>query len=386
MKRVEAIYETQKIKEETSFDPYYSCLDSALSDKIIIEGKEYINLASNNYLGLADDQRVKEAVIESINKYGVSLCGTPIAVGYSSVGKRVERRLAEFVGVEETILLPSCYQANNGIFDMLAEKEDIIIFDHYIHSSLLQGIQSASCRNRAFLHNNLVHLEGILEKAQNYNHRWIVTESVFSTEGQLAPVDQLLDLCEKYNCTLVVDDSHGIGVIGSGGRGALKLNGINNSKRVVYTASLGKAIANLGGVIGADKETIEYLRYYFPHLIYSTALPPMVISGVEKVLDILKKDYEEINNKVWEYKKLIGEALVKKGFEIVESKSPINSIIGGDKINTINIAKKFFEKGILVTPFVEPSVPPKEGRIRIIAGANLTSDTITNVIKIIEDL
>lgn len=385
MKFTDALEDKKFILENTEFNPYYKELSSGLSDKIIIEGKEFINLAANNYLGLANDERVKNAVKEGIDQYGVSLCGTPIAVGYSEMARSLEKKISEFVGVEDSIILPSCYQANNGLFEVISGKEDIIIFDHYVHSSLLQGIQSAKCKNRAFLHNNMEHLETVLSKSQKYEKIWVVTESVFSTEGTIAPVKEMMELCKKYKAKLIVDDSHGIGVIGENGRGILE-QGELLGEDLIYTASLGKAISNLGGVIGGKKETIEFLRYYFPHLIYSTALPPMIMNGIYKVIEIIEEDFQEINKKMWEYKNIIGKALEEAGFEIVDSKSPINSIKGGDRIRTINIAKKFYEKGVLVTPFVEPSVPTKEGRVRLIAGANLSEKTIEELVNIIGEI
>ena len=381
----EALNNKKDILENTDFNPYYKLLNSGLSDKILIENEKFINLAANNYLGLADDIRIKDAVKEGIDKYGVSLCGTPIAVGYSEIANKLEKKIAKFVGVEDCIILPSCYQANNGLFQVIAEKNDIIVFDHYVHSSLLQGIQSANCKNRAFLHNDMEHLETILSKSEKYEKIWVVTESVFSTEGTIAPLKSMVELCKKYNAQMIVDDSHGIGVIGEKGRGILEHSGVME-ENVIYTASLGKAISNLGGVVGGKKETIDFLRYYFPHLIYSTALPPMIMFGINKVIEIIEEDFDAINEKIWRYKKIIGEALRNAGFDIVDSESPINSIKGGDKITTINIAKKFYEKGVLVTPFVEPSVPTNEGRVRMIAGANLTDETIKELVGIIGEM
>lgn len=262
MKFTDALEDKKFILENTEFNPYYKELSSGLSDKIIIEGKEFINLAANNYLGLANDERVKNAVKEGIDQYGVSLCGTPIAVGYSEMARSLEKKISEFVGVEDSIILPSCYQANNGLFEVISGKEDIIIFDHYVHSSLLQGIQSAKCKNRAFLHNNMEHLETVLSKSQKHEKIWVVTESVFSTEGTIAPVKEMMELCKKYNAKLIVDDSHGIGVIGETGRGILE-QGELLGEDLIYTASLGKAISNLGGVIGGKKRDYRILEILF---------------------------------------------------------------------------------------------------------------------------
>lgn len=372
---IEKLKQKNNIEQKIGFNPYYKIIESSLDERIIIEGKSYINLASNNYLGLANDIEIKSAIIEAVNKYGASLCGTPVATGYVDLLNRVEQKLAKFVGLESAIILPTCYQANNGLFLSIATKEDIIIVDRFAHSSLVQGIMAVGCKYRPFLHNNLEHLKGILEKSTNYKQIFVVTESVFSTEGSIAPLKEMSELCEKYNTILIVDDSHGIGVIGKSGRGILEESGVENFKGI-YTASLGKAISNLGGVIAGDKNVIEYLRYYCPHLVYSTALPPSVLGGIEKTLEIIENKFDTISKKMWKYKEMIYMGLIEAGFEVSNGKAPINSILSGSAENTILIARKFFESNILVTPFVEPSVPINEGKVRIIAGANLSEDSI----------
>ncbi len=369
--------------EKTGFSPYYIKLQSELGDKININEDEYINLASNNYLGLSADARVKERAKQAIDKYGASLCGTPIATGYIDLFEKTQDKLSRFVGLEDTIILPSCYQANNGLFQSIATKEDIIIVDHYAHSSLISGIRAAECKIRPFLHNNMEHLEEILKKSGKYKQIFVVTESVFSTEGSIAPFAEIVALCDKYNAIPVVDDSHGIGVIGKTGKGILEEAGIEDYEGI-YTASLGKALANQGGIISGKKELIEYLRYYCPHLVYSTALTPATLGGVDSVIDIIQNEFDTISEKMWSYKRRIAESLVAAGFEICDGAAPITSIMTNDFTNTLQCAKNFFDNKILTTPFVEPSVPRNGGRVRIIAGANLTEETIDQVIDTIK--
>lgn len=379
------------LENEIGFNPYYREIQSGLSDPIIIDGERFINLASNNYLGLAADDRVKASAIEAIRKYGASLCGTPIATGYIDLFRPVEERLAKFVGLEASLILPSCYQANNGLFSAIAGKDDLILIDHYAHSSLVQGAKAAGCKIRPFLHNDLNHLKSILEKSLAYRQVFIVTESVFSTEGSIAPLKEIAALAEKYQALPVVDDSHGIGIIGEKCRGILEEAEIADYPGV-YTASLGKALANSGGIIAGKKAIIDYLRYYCPHLVYSTALPPAVLGGINKVLDIIEGDgnedwdYGSIKSRMKRYKSLISQGLVASGFKLTESKAPIISICTGSAKDTINLAKKFYENRILTTPFIAPSVPFNEGRVRLIAGGNLKEETIAQVLKIVEKI
>ncbi|MCK4667638.1 aminotransferase class I/II-fold pyridoxal phosphate-dependent enzyme [Candidatus Dependentiae bacterium] len=363
------------LADELNFNPYYLKISSGLTDPIIIEGEEYINLASNNYLGLAFDDRVKKAMVEGITKFGASMCGTPIATGYIDIYKTLEEKFSEFINVEDTIIFPSGYQANCALFPVIAKKDDLIIMDHFAHASLIHGIRSTGCKFRPFLHNNMAHLEKLLKSSNKYSNIFVVTESVFSTEGSIAPFDEIVNLCQKYKAIPVIDDSHGIGVIGKTGRGILEEKNIKDYFGI-YTTSLGKALAGAGGVISGKKELIRALRYSCSGLIYSTALPPPVIQGLLKVLEILKEESVQILKKMWKYKKLISKTLKEVGFKLAEGSAPITSIIGGDTKTTVEITKALFKGKILTTPFVPPSVPNNSGKIRIIAGANLKKSSI----------
>ena len=200
------------ILKKAGFNPYYLKVQSGLNEILIVEGKEVVDLASNNYLGIANDNRIKEAAINAINKYGASLCATPISIGFSDLYNEVSLRLSSFIGVESSIIYPSCYQANNGLFSVIAGKDDVIIIDQYAHSSLIEGARAIGCKIRPFMHNNMHSLEKNLKHSEKYNQIIVVTESVFSTEGSIAPFKSIVELCKKYNALPIIDDSHGIGV------------------------------------------------------------------------------------------------------------------------------------------------------------------------------
>jgi 7-keto-8-aminopelargonate synthetase-like enzyme len=370
----------KSVAEKLSFNPYYPIFQSGLGDPIIVNGKELVNLASNNYLGIAGSERVKTAVIEGVRRYGVCMCGTPIATGYVDAFSRVEGRLAEFVGLEATTLFPSCYQANVGIFSTLAKKEDVILFDHYAHASLITGVRSVGCRVLPYRHNDTRHLEKLLQELSGYRQVFLVTESVFSTEGSIAPFDEIVRLCEEYDVLPVIDDSHGIGVIGDNGRGILEKKRIRNYQGI-YTASLGKALANFGGMVGGDKSLIEYLRYACSSLIYSTALPPSILLGIEKALDIVEAEFPVLGARMWRYKDLISSRLRELGFSIIEGQAPITSVACGGLAETIRFAKELYSRHILSTPFVPPSVPPNMGRVRLIAGADLQESSVQQALE-----
>jgi glycine C-acetyltransferase len=366
------------------YNPYYLSICSAQNDPLLVNGKEVINLATNNYLGLSNDERIKEAYIGAIRKYGISMCATPIAGGYTELFEQTQAKLSSFIGIESVLLYPSCYQANNGVFQAIARKEDLILFDRFAHSSLIQGIRSVGCKSLPFSHNNTECLENILIKYSGYPKIFVITESVFSTEGSIAPFKEICYLCRKYNAVPVVDDSHGIGVIGKNGKGILSHSGIEDFEGI-YTTSLGKAFANNCGVIGGSKELIYYLSYFSSHLIYSTAVSPAVIAGINKTIDIVQDEYEIRATRIFNYSNLLKKALVENGFEVSNSDAPITSIITGNSENTVDFAKKLFYNSIMSTPFIYPSVRKNDGRIRLIAGANIKESSVERVVKLFEN-
>ncbi|MBA4409317.1 MAG: aminotransferase class I/II-fold pyridoxal phosphate-dependent enzyme [Bacteroidota bacterium] len=363
------------IVEKAMHNPFYHLVQSELSDEIIIEGEHFIDLASNNYLGIANHPQLKLACIKAIEKYGSSLCATPVCSGYSDLHHRVEQKISDFTGTEQTLIYPSCYQANLGLFNAIANPEDIVFVDRCAHSSLLEGIKNSGCKISPFRHNNMDYLEMLLQKSGKYRTSFVVTESVFSTEGTIASFKEINDLCLKYDAIPVVDDSHGIGVLGASGRGILEHSGISDYQGI-YTASLGKALANIGGVICGKASLMKWMQYYSPSLVYSTVILPSALAGVETVLDIIRVEFPELSKRMWNVKRRIEAALISAGFDLTNGKAPITSVKSGNSLETIQLSKSFWDKHIMTTAFVYPSVPQNEERIRLIAAANMREEII----------
>jgi len=361
--------------ETARHNPYYHKVQSELSDEIIMEGEGYIDLASNNYLGIANHPQLKLACINAIGKYGSSLCATPVASGYSDLHHRVEQKISEFTGTQQTLIYPSCYQANLGLFNAIANPEDVILVDRCAHSSLLEGIKSSGCKISPFKHNDMDYLEMLLRNSVKCRTIFVVTESVFSTEGTIASFKEINDLCLKYDAIPIVDDSHGIGVLGANGHGILEYAGISDYQGI-YTASLGKALANIGGVICGKKSLMQWMQYYSSNLVYSTAILPSALAGIEAVLEIIRTDFSELSKRMWNAKRRIEKALLFAGFDLTNGKAPITSIKSGNSLETIQLSKAFWDNRIMTTAFVYPSVPQNEGRIRLIAGANMREETL----------
>jgi 7-keto-8-aminopelargonate synthetase-like enzyme len=366
--------------ETLAFNPYYQPLSGLGQGRPLIDGGAHFDLASNDYLGLASDERLKAAMVDAVREYGSSQCGTPIATGYARILAELEQTLARFVGLDDALIFPSCYQANASLFTTVATPRDVIIIDQYAHASLAVGVKAVGCKIRPFRHNDPAHLERQLAAATAFPQVFVVTESVFSTEGSVAPLDTIIDLCERYDAIPVVDDSHGLGVLGSRGRGILEEKGVADFKGI-YTASLGKALANLGGMIAGKKNFIDFFRYSCPGLIYSTALPPVCAAGVTEAIRIITGEFDRLGAAMWANHRRLVETLGRCGFTLNTGAAPIASLACGSALNTLALAKQFQEQRLLATPFIPPSVPPDQGVLRLIVGAKLDSHGMQGVIE-----
>ena len=367
------------------FNPYYLALGGLRHGRPQFEGETYFDLASNDYLGLASDPRIQEAMTEAIREYGASMCGTPIATGYARILAELERQLAHFAGLEAAVVFPSCYQANVALFSCIAKPQDVILVDHYAHASLGQGIKMAGCKIKPFLHNDMEHLERQLAATVGFRQVFVVTESVFSTEGSIAPLGVIVEICGRYHAIPVVDDSHGIGVLGKTGRGILEEKAIADYPGI-YTASLGKALANAGGMIAGNRLLVDALRYSCPGLIYSTALSPACAGGILCALEIIRHEFGRLGAAMRDNHRRLLDLLRRRQFDVRSGPAPIAAIHGGSSENTISLAREFFNHRILTTPFVPPSVPDGKGTLRLILGAKLDGEGLKELMQTMDRL
>jgi 7-keto-8-aminopelargonate synthetase-like enzyme len=372
--------EEERLVQKLRCNPYYQEMGSGADTQIRIKGIEYLNLASNNYLALANHPEVIAAMKAALDEYGASMCGTPVACGTVDIYQKAVEQACRFLGLEDAILYPSCYQANVSAIRALVKPRDVVFMDHDVHSSIIEGIRASGCKIKPFLHNDAEHLSELIRKSSGFQNRFVATESVFSTEGSIAPFDEIYRLALEHDVIPIVDDSHGIGVIGNSGKGILEAKRIENYEGI-YTASTGKALGVSGGFVCGSRQIIKYLRYSSPGFLYSTAIPPTLIAGIMQVLEILEKHGAGLVNTLSENKQYLYGRLKALRFPLCPGEASICSLIGGSNYRTLRIYQALYEANILATPFIYPSVAKNAGVVRMIPRADLSKGQMDHVIR-----
>jgi len=307
------------------------------------------------------------------------MCGTPVACGSVDLYQQASREVSLFLGLEDAILYPSCFQANVAAIGALVKPDDVVYVDRNAHSSIIEGIRATGCKIKPFKHNDVDYLRELVRRPEKFQNRFVATESVFSTEGSIAPFDLIYDLAMEHDLIPIVDDSHGIGVIGQTGRGILEEKQIKNYAGI-YTASTGKALGISGGFVCSSYHIIEFLRYSSPGLLYSTALPPALIAGTIKALEIVSREGREMVQRLSLNKDYLYERLQGSGFRLCTSEAFICSLLAGSNESTFRIYLALFDEGVLTTPFIYPSVAKKQGVIRMIPRIDLNREQMDHVI------
>lgn len=372
------------ILEKAKFNPYLMEVQSALDKTVKINNKNVISLGSNDYLGIANSKELKEAAKKAIDKYGISMCGTPIVIGYTDLNKILESKISKFLGFEDSLVFPSGYQANLGAFKFLAENEDVIIMDEIAHSSLIQGARLCRAKLVKFSHNNMDELEQTLRSCKGYRKRFIAVDGLYSTEGDTAPLDKISELAKQYDAFTIVDDAHGLGILGKNGKGSLEVKNALGKIDMV-TGSLGKALGCAGGFIATNSKVAEFFRYFCPPLVYSTALPPSIVAASIASLELVENS-DARRKRLYKNKEMLFGSLKDMRYDLTESDTPLFSIKSKEAQEIINLARDIYEKGVYATPFVPPSVPLGSSRLRLIPHAGLGDEEINKIISVFKEL
>ena len=354
-------------------------IESPQSASIQVAGKEVLNFCANNYLGLANDPRLIKASSDMMKERGFGMASVRFICGTEDIHKQLEKAISEYFHTEDTILYAACFDANGGVFEPLLTDEDAIISDALNHASIIDGVRLCKAKRYRYANADMAELEKCLQEAQAQRFRIIVTDGVFSMDGNVAPVDKICELAEKYDALVMVDESHSAGVVGATGHGVSELT--NTYGRVdIYTGTLGKAFGGaLGGFTTGRKEIIDLLRQRSRPYLFSSSLAPCIIGASLEVFRILKES-NELHDKLIENVNYFRDKMMAAGFDIKPTQSAICAVMLYDARLSQVFAAKMQEEGIYVTGFYYPVVPKEQARIRVQLSAAHTREQLDKCI------
>ena len=373
---------TKKLNELKEQGVYrkLTVLESPSEARSIINGKKVINLSSNNYLGLANHPRLKKAAVEAVEKWGVGAGAVRTIIGNMSIHEELEKRLAEFKHVEAVLTFQSGFTANAGVIAAVVDKGDVIISDELNHASIIDGCRLSRADVIRYKHSDLEDLERVINEVKdNYNTKLIITDGVFSMDGDIAKLPEIVELAEKYGCLTYVDDAHASGVLGKSGRGSADHFGLHG--RVdIQIGTLSKAIGVVGGYVAGRKNLIEWLNHRGRPFLFSTAVPPSAAAACLEAINILSES-TELTDKLWENSRYMKKALNDLGFNTGKSETPITPVIAGEDKLAIELSKRLFEEGVFAQSIVFPTVPRGGARVRIMVTAAHTKEDLDEAIE-----
>jgi glycine C-acetyltransferase len=339
---------------------------------VVAGGEQVLNLCANNYLGLADDPRIIDAAKDALNRWGFGMASVRFICGTQDVHKQLERRISEFLGTGDTILYPSCFDANGGLFETVLGDQDVVISDELNHASIIDGIRLCRARRLRYKNRDMADLEAQLKSAAEARRRLIATDGVFSMDGYVAPLREICDLAERYDAMVMVDDSHAVGFVGPTGRGTPELHGVTDRVDII-TGTLGKALGGAsGGFTSGRPPIIDLLRQRSRPYLFSNSVAPAVVGASLKVLELLESG-DDLRARLRENTALFRERMAGLGFDILPGDHPIVPVMIGDAARAAKLADLLLGKGVYVIGFSYPVVPVGKARIRTQVSAAHTS-------------
>jgi glycine C-acetyltransferase len=326
--------------------------------------KEVLNFCANNYLGLSSHPEVVEAAHKGLESHGYGMSSVRFICGTQDIHQTLEKKLSEFLETEDTALFPSCMEANAGLFDVVLDKDDAMIADRLVHASIVDGMKLCKAQLYNYKHLNMAHLEEKLQETQGCRFRMVITDGVFSMDGDIAPLDKICDLAEKYDAMVMVDDSHSTGFLGKRGKGTHEHCGVLGRIDAI-TTTLGKALGGAaGGCVSGRREIVELCRQRARPYLFSNTVPPVVIAASIKVIDLISRSTDR-RNKLEENTKYFREKMTKAGFDIRPGEHPIVPVMLYNAKLAQNVARDMYEEGVYVVGFFFPVVPQGQARIRV---------------------
>lgn len=359
--------------------PYFRAISSEQEPVVTINGRQVLMFGSNCYSGLVSDPRIKEAAIEATKKYGTGCAGSPFLNGTLDIHKKLEQRIAEYIGKEDVMIYSTGFEVNLGVVSCLTGREDYILWDEQDHASIIEGRRLSFSQSLKYKHNDMESLEKQLQKCDPDKVKLIVTDGVFSMEGDVANLPKIVELSKKYNATVMVDEAHGIGVFGKGGRGTCDHFGVTKDVDLIM-GTFSKSFASLGGFIATDKEITNFLRHHSRSYIFTASITPASTAAALKAIDIMEQEPERQEN-LWNLTNYALEGFRNAGFEIGNTSTPIIPLFIRDNMKTFAITTDLLNEGVFVNPVVSPAVAPHDTLIRFSLMATHTKEQVTEALE-----
>lgn len=377
-----SVYDAPQKAKAAGVYPYFRAISSEQDTEVIMNGKKVLMFGSNSYMGLTNHPKVIEAAIEATKKYGTGMAGSPFLNGTLTIHKDLEARLADYVGKEDAMIYSTGFGVNLGVVSTLTGREDYIILDEQDHASIIEGRRLSFSNYLKYKHNDMESLENQLKRCEPDRVKLIVTDGVFSMEGDVANLPEIVRLAKKYNATVMVDEAHGIGVFGEGGRGTCNHFGVTDDVDLIM-GTFSKSLASLGGFIATDKVITNFLRHHSRSYIFTASITPASTAAVNAALDIILAEPERQEH-LWKITNYALEQFRAMGCEIGHTSTPIIPLFIRDDYKTFHVTSDLLKEGVFVNPVVTPAVAPQDTLIRYSLMATHTEEQVQRSLEAIE--
>jgi len=366
-------FTTAKDLQKAGLYSYFRVIESAQTNLVRIDGRDVIMLGSNNYLGLTNHPRVKEAAKQAVDKYGSGCAGSRFLNGTLDIHVELEEKLARLVGKEAAIVFSTGMMVNLGTIFALVGRNDSVIIDRIDHASILDGCRLSFGTTRKYLHNDMVALDKTLAACED-NGKLVVVDGIFSMHGDIAKVPEICDIADKHRAVVMVDDAHGIGVLGRQGRGTCDHFGLSDRVHLIM-GTFSKSLASVGGFIASDADTVHFIRHIARSLIFSASMPPASVASVSAAVDVmLEEDWRR--EQLWRNTRIMMERLRAAGFDTGPSETPIIPAVVGEDEVAFMMCRRLFEEGVFTNPIISPAVEKGNALIRLSLMATHTEDQV----------
>ena len=373
-------YKDAKIAMEMGIYGYFQPIESAQGPEVMLHGKKYIMAGSNNYLGLANDPEMKKAASEAAAKYGTGCAGSRFLNGNTIFLEQLEQHLARFKRRDAALIFSAGYQMNLGVVSCLLKKGDYAVVDKLDHASILDGVRLSGAEMVRFKHNDMADLERVLAKLPPEAGKLIIVDGVFSMEGDICNLPEIVKLAKKYGARTIVDDAHATGIIGKTGRGTCEYFGLENGEVDLVVGTCSKTFATVGGFVVGDADIIHFIRHNARSQIFSAALPPASVASINKALDLIENDTSRRDN-LFRMTDNLKKGLRELGYDLGQSTTPVIPVHVGSNENCFKMWRALHELGIFSNPVVSPAVPPGHALMRLTLMATHTDEHVQKIIE-----